>query len=110
MTLIVAGDGRSTQGRRGSAGLPSCSTEVPVGPLGGGQEANAGGPVAGPNTLFQRVSHGVAQGQWAGRCRTGRRWGRAVLAGVVTIWRRRVAPRATACLPPARVPAARSRL
>ena len=65
----------------------------------------AGGPVA--NTAAQSVLHCWAQGQCAGRCSTGLRCRRA---GTVTRWRRRVAPRATACRALASVPAARSRL
>jgi len=45
-----------------------------------------------------------------GRCSMGLRAGAANRAGTVTRSRRRVAPRATVWLPPARVPAARSRL
>lgn len=71
------------------------------------------GAVAGglwPMVLRHNRSQCVAHGQWAGRCRMGRRWGRASRAGMVMRRRRRVAPRATACAPPARMPAARCRL
>src|SRR6202011_233943 len=61
-------------------------------------------------TLSHRVFHPVCQGQWAGRCSVGLRAGAAKRAGTLTRSRRRVAPRATAWLPPARVAAARSRL
>ena len=47
-------------------------------------------------TVFQRASQASARGQRAGRCRTGRRWGRASRAGTLMRWARRVAPRATA--------------
>ena len=74
-----------------------------------GQAVTAGR--AGGRTRGSRApSTGSAQGQCAGRCSTRRRCGRARRAGTVTIWRRRVAPRATACCGLARVPAARSRL
>ena len=55
----------------------------------------AGGPLAG-NTPFHRAFQGWAQGQCAGRCSILRRCGAAIRAGTLTIWRRRVAPRATA--------------
>jgi hypothetical protein len=62
-------------------------------------------------TPFQRVFQAWAQGQYAGRWSVLRlRCGAAIRAGTVTIWRRRVAPRATASRVLARVPAARSRL
>ena len=61
-------------------------------------------------TLSHRVFHPVCRGQWAGRCSIGLRAGAAKRAGTLTRSRRRVAPRATAWLPPASVPAARSRL
>src|SRR3954466_14828793 len=48
------------------------------------------------NTAFQKVSQALALGQWAGRCRNGRRCGRASLAGTLISLVRRVAPRATA--------------
>ena len=69
-----------------------------------------GGARRWPKRRAQSRSQGAAQGQWAGRCSTGRRCGRAIRAGTVTICRRRVAPRATACFGLVRVPAARSRL
>jgi hypothetical protein len=47
--------------------------------------------------LRQRRSHACAHSQLLGRCRTGRRCGRASRAGIAMIVRRRVAPRATAC-------------
>src|SRR3990170_4690838 len=75
-----------------------------------GGHAAMGGPVAAVNTLRQSVVHCWAQGQWAGRCRTRRRCGRARRAGTLTTWRRSVAPRATAWLGLLRVPAARSRV
>jgi hypothetical protein len=61
-------------------------------------------------TLSHRVFHPYCQGQCAGRCSIGLRAGAAKRAGTLTRSRRRVAPRATAWLPPTRVPAARSRL
>ena len=60
--------------------------------------------------LCHNVVHADAQGQWLGRCSTGLRWGRASRAATVTMRRRRVAQRATACPPPASTPTARSRL
>ena len=50
------------------------------------------------------------QGQWVGRCRIGRRCGRAKRAGTLTMGRRRVDPRARVYRSAARTPAARSRL
>ena len=63
-----------------------------------------------PIVLRHNVSQCVAQGQWVGKCRIGRRCGRASRAGTVTILRRSVDPRARVCWSPARTPAARSRL
>ena len=60
--------------------------------------------------LSHRVFHPICHGQCAGRCNIGLRAGAAKRAGTVTRLRRRVAPRATACSPPASVPAARSKL
>ena len=60
--------------------------------------------------LSHRVFHPICHGQCAGRCSVGLRAGAAKRAGTLTRSRRRVAPRATACAPPASVPAARSRL
>src|SRR6476646_5602428 len=60
--------------------------------------------------LCHRVIQAGSQGQWVGRCRIGWRWGRARRAGMLTRWRRRVAPRALRWRVPARVAAARSRL
>ena len=102
-------------GHAGAAGLPSVSTVSGssgwgrCGP-GGRVQAATGGGRPSPRTRSHKVSQGLAQGQCAGRCRTGRRWGRASRAGTLTMVRRRVAPRATAWAGPARVPAARSRL
>lgn len=70
----------------------------------------AGGACPALKTRSQSFSHCVTQGQCAGRCRTRRRWGRAILAGTLTIRVRRVAPRAAACRGSARVLAVRSRL
>jgi hypothetical protein len=60
--------------------------------------------------LRHSVVHACAQGQCDGRCRTARRWGRASRAGMLTMRRRNVIPRATALAAPASTPAARSRL
>ena len=60
--------------------------------------------------LRHRASHASAQGQWLGRCRMGRALWSSQAGGDVDDLRRRVAPRATAWGPPARMPAARSRL
>lgn len=62
------------------------------------------------NAACQRLVQALAQGQCVGRCNIRRRWGRVRRAGTVTMWRRRVAPLATACRSLAKVPAARSRL
>jgi hypothetical protein len=72
--------------------------------------AASGGPFAGPDTFIHSAVHCWAQGQCAGRCRIRRRCGRASRAGMKTMCRRRVAPRARACRSLVRVPAARSRL
>src|SRR3954453_2377478 len=96
-------------------GLPSLSTVGSLGvvPVGGGwSQAAAGGAWAWSSlkTPFQIASHLMAHGQYFGMCKTGRRCGRASRAGTWMIWRRRVAPRATAGLVGSRVSAARSRL
>ena len=62
-----------------------------------------------PIVLRHNASHCFDQGQWVGRCRIGRRCGRASRAATVTILRRSVDPRARVCWSPARTPAARSR-
>jgi len=82
----------------------------PVGPFGGGQAATLGGGGWDSITLRHNAVHALAQGQWLGRCKTGRRCGRVRRAGMLTILRRRVAPRAAAWRLPASVAAARSRL
>jgi hypothetical protein len=89
----------SVGGRGGLAGLPSSSTSSPRSCLCAGWmgQAVAGGPVAIANTPFHKAIQCSAQGQCAGRCSTRRRCGRAIRAGTLTIRRRRVAPRATAC-------------
>lgn len=75
-----------------------------------GIHTGVGGPVAiGLKLRSHRTFHGCAQGQRAGRCSTRRRCDAAMRAGTFTMRRRRVAPRATPCSVPARVPAARSR-
>jgi hypothetical protein len=76
----------------------------------GGVRRHAAVRLGSLGRLSHRVFHPVCQGQWAGRRRTGLRAGAAKRAGTLTRSRRRVAPRATAWLPPASVPAARSRL
>ena len=63
-----------------------------------------------PMVLCHRVVHAGSQGQWVGRCRMGWRWGRARRAGMLTMRRRRLAPRAVRWRAPARVAVARSRL
>ena len=68
--------------------------------------ASCGGAIPDPITQHHRVFHCFCHGQWAGRCRTGLPAGRANRAGTLTRSRRSVTPRATAWLPPARVPAA----
>ena len=60
--------------------------------------------------LCHSACHAGSQGQWLGRCRIGLRCGRAIRAGMLTSARRSVAPRALPWRPPARIPAARSRL
>ncbi len=60
--------------------------------------------------LRHNVSQCCAHGQCVGRCRMGRRRGRASRAGMLTMRRRRVDPRALAWVAPARTSAARSRL
>ena len=78
-----------------SAGLSSFSCVLRSGLSAGGQ-AVAGSGGLYPMVLCHSASQAFDQGQWVGRCRIGRRWGRAGRAGMVTILRRRVAPRATA--------------
>jgi hypothetical protein len=75
----------------------------------GGQDVVIGGGLC-PMVLCHSVSHGLDHGQWVGKCRSGRRCGRVSRAGMLTMVRRRVDPRARACRSPARTPAARSRL
>ena len=75
----------------------------------GGQGFCSGGG-SPPIVLRHRASQGFDQGQWVGRCSTGRRCGRVSRAGTFTMRRRSVEPRATAWVPPARTPAARRRL
>ena len=60
--------------------------------------------------LCHSASQAFDQGQWVGRCRIGRRCGRAKRAGTLTMVRRRVDPRARVYRSAARTPAARSRL
>ena len=75
---------------------------------GGQGVADSGGLC--PMVLRHSVIQALDQGQWLGRCRTGRRWGRASRAGMLMMRRLSVEPRATALAPPASTPAARSRL
>jgi hypothetical protein len=81
----------------------------PVGPVGVGQDVAVSGGLC-PMVLCHNWSQCLDQGQWVGRCRIGRRWGRASRAGTLMIVRRSVEPRALVCLSPASTPAARSRL
>jgi hypothetical protein len=60
-----------------------------------------------PIVLRHRSSQCFVQGQWLGRCRIGRRWGRASQPVTLTMRRRSVAARATAWAPPASTPTAR---
>ena len=83
------------RGQPGAAGLPSFSCGVRSGLAAGGQRAAAAGGLY-PMVLHHNVSQCCAHGQWLGRCRIGRRWGRASRAGMVMMRRRRVVPRATA--------------
>jgi len=75
----------------------------------GGQDvAGCGG--GRPIVLCQSASQCFDQGQWVGRCRIDRRWGRASRAGTVIILRRSVDPRARVCWSSASTPAACRRL
>jgi hypothetical protein len=82
----------------------------PVGPSSAGGQGVAGRGGERPIMLFYSASQCVDQGQWVGRCRTGRRCGRASRAGMLMILRRSVEARARVCWSPASTPAARSRL
>ena len=53
-----------------------------------------------PILLCHNVSQCFDQGQWVGKCRIGRRCGRASRAGTLTILRRSVDPRARVCWSP----------